>query len=82
MDLDHDQIDEAVLAVLYLTYDEGTRRAWKGIDWNAMDRLHQKGLIDDPRNKNKSVTFTEPGASQAKKQSEKLLLKRSPEDRR
>jgi hypothetical protein len=44
MEIDHDRIDEAVLALLWLTlHDE--RRAWKGFDWNALDRLFRKGLI-------------------------------------
>ena len=47
MDIDTDKIDEAVLALLYLTLHDGVR-AWKGLDWDAMDRLHRKGLIYDP----------------------------------
>ena len=47
MEIDHDRIDEAVLALLWLTlHDE--RRAWKGFDWNALDRLFRKGLICRP----------------------------------
>jgi hypothetical protein len=60
MTLDTERIDEAVLALLYLTlHDE--YRAWKGFDWGAMDRLHKKGMIDDPAGKAKSVVFTEEG---------------------
>ena len=60
MTLDTERIDEAVLALLYLTlHDE--YRAWKGFDWDAMDRLHKKGLIDNPAGKAKSVVFTEEG---------------------
>jgi hypothetical protein len=73
--IDYDKIDDAVLAILYLTYDERTGRAWKGLDWDAMDRLHQKGFIDDPKNKNKSVILTESGAHQAKTLFEKLFSK-------
>ncbi|MBI1367741.1 MAG: hypothetical protein GC162_03715 [Planctomycetes bacterium] len=61
MDYDTDKIDEAVLALLYLTLhevDEHGGRAWKGLDWDALDRLHQKGLISDPRSKAKSVILT------------------------
>lgn len=60
MDYDEDKVDEMVLALLYLTLHE-ERRAWKGHDWDAMDRLHEKGMIGDPRNKNKSVLLTEEG---------------------
>jgi hypothetical protein len=42
MRYDEAKIDEAVLAVLYLTAweEHGLTRAWKGIDWNASNRLH------------------------------------------
>jgi hypothetical protein len=52
MRYDEAKIDEAVLAVLYLTAREehGLTRAWEEIDRGASNRLHQ-GLIDDPRNK-------------------------------
>lgn len=37
MDIDEDKIDDAVLALLWLTLHDG-RRAWKSFDWNATDR--------------------------------------------
>jgi hypothetical protein len=43
--IDADKIDEAVLALLQLTLHDGAR-AWKGHDWDALDRLHRKGMID------------------------------------
>ncbi len=55
---DTDKIDEMVLALLYLTLHED-RRAWKSFDWDALNRLFEKGLIENPRNKNKSVVFTD-----------------------
>ena len=61
MEYDKDKVDETVLALLYLTtHDQGTR-AWKGMDWDAMDRLHDKGYIGNPKTKAKSVTLTEKG---------------------
>jgi hypothetical protein len=61
MEYDKDKVDETVLALLYLTtHDQGTR-AWKGLDWDAMDRLHDKGYIGNPKTKAKSVTLTEEG---------------------
>jgi predicted transcriptional regulator len=61
MRYDRDKVDEMVLALLYLTtHDKGTR-AWKGMDWDAMDRLHDKGFIGNPKTKAKSVTLTEKG---------------------
>jgi Domain of unknown function (DUF6429) len=59
---DSDKIDRAVLALLYLGLHD-VDRAWKGFDWETMNRLHEKGFISDPRGKAKSVAFTEEQAS-------------------
>lgn len=60
MEYDENKIDEMVLALLYLTlHDEN--RAWKGHDWDALDRLHTKGFIFDPKNKAKSLVLTDEG---------------------
>ena len=64
MALDTDKIDDAVLALLFLGLHDRWR-AWKGFDWDALDRLHQKGMIADPVNKAKSVVFTEEGLRRA-----------------
>jgi hypothetical protein len=64
MNLDTDRIDDAVLALLLLGLHDG-HRAWKSFDWDAMGRLHQKGLISDPVGKAKSVAFTEEGQQKA-----------------
>jgi hypothetical protein len=64
MTLNSDKIDDAVLALLYLGLHDGDR-AWKGFDWEVMNRLHQKGFISDPRGKAKSIVFTETGLSEA-----------------
>lgn len=64
MEIDRDKIDEAVLALMWLTlHDE--RRAWKGLDWDALERLHARGLIADPVNKAKSVILTDEGLRQS-----------------
>ena len=60
MEIDTEKVDEAVLALLYLTLHEGAR-AWKGFDWNTLNRLHAKGLISDPVGKAKSVVVTNEG---------------------
>jgi Domain of unknown function (DUF6429) len=75
MRFDEAKIDEAVLAVLYLTAweEHGLTRAWKGIDWNVSNRLHERGLIDDPQNKNKSISFTEEGLALARAAAERLF---------
>jgi hypothetical protein len=74
MKLDTKKIDDAVLALLYLGLHSGPR-AWKGFDWDAMDRLHEQGYISDPRVKAKSVVFTEEGLERAKVLLEKLFGK-------
>jgi len=61
------KIDDVVLALLYLTsFTEGKddlalTRAWKGHDWEALDRLHKKSLISDPKKKAKSVVLSQEG---------------------
>ena len=72
MELDTDKIDDAVLALLYLGLHDGAR-AWKGFDWEAMDRLHEAGYITDPRGKAKSVVFTEEGLERAERRLHELF---------
>jgi len=64
MEYDKDKVDEMILALLYLTTfkDEFGFRAWKGMDWDALDRLHDKGYISNPKSKAKSVALSEAGA--------------------
>ncbi len=73
MEYDQEKVDEAVLALLYLTSftDHGETRAWKGMDWDAMDRLCEKGYISNPKSKAKSVALTDEG----RKLSEELFFK-------
>jgi hypothetical protein len=61
MKYDKGKVDEMVLALLYLTTHDNGTRAWKGMDWEAMDRLHDKGFIGNPKTRAKSVTLTEKG---------------------
>ena len=70
MDLDEGKIDDAVLALLSLSL-HAENRAWKGFDWDAMGRLHSKGLISNPVGKAHSVVLTDEGLRKA----EHLLLK-------
>ena len=65
-DVDPERIDDAVLALLRLGLHDG-RRAWKGFDWGALDRLHRKGMISDPMGKARSVVFTEQGRREAER---------------
>ena len=65
MTLDTDKIDNAALAILSLTLHDGDR-VWKGIDWHITNRLFEKGLIHDPKNKAKSLSLTPEGVAQAR----------------
>jgi Domain of unknown function (DUF6429) len=77
MDYDKDKVDEMVLALLSLTMfdDRPAVRAWKGHDWDALDRLHEKGYISDPKSKAKSVLMTEEGARRSQELFEKHFAK-------
>jgi hypothetical protein len=79
-DIDRDRIDEAVLALMFLTLHDcdrisGYARAWKSFDWEAMNRLHEKDLICDPVNKAKSVVLTDDGVRRAEALFYKLFSK-------
>ena len=72
---DLDRIDDAVLALLRLTLHDGCR-AWKGHDWDVLDRLHAKGLIGDPVGKVKSVWLTQEGLERSEALFEDLFARR------
>ena len=65
MGINTDKIDDAALALLYLTLHDNAR-AWKGFDWGVLGRLHDKGMIGDPVGKQKSVVLTEEGLRRSK----------------
>ena len=66
------RIDEAVLALLLRGIHTGSR-AWKGFDWDSMNRLHKKGFISDPQGKARSVVFSEAGLKEAQRLLQKLF---------
>ena len=66
MAIDTDKIDETVLALLQLTLHDGAR-AWKGHDWEALIRLHRKGMIENPVGKAKSVVLTDQGLAESER---------------
>ena len=75
MSVDEERIDEAVLALLWLTlHDE--HRAWKGFDWATTDRLHKKGMIGDPVNKSKSLILTDEGLERSEALFRELFTRR------
>jgi hypothetical protein len=73
MEYNKEKVDEMVLALMYLVmYSEGDAvRAWKGFDWDTLNRLHEKGFISDPKSKAKSVILSD----KAVKLSESLFEK-------
>lgn len=77
MEIDEEKVDEAVLALLYLTTfkDKPNWRAWKGHDWDSLDHLHHKGFISDPATKARSVWLTEEGAKRSRDLFEKCFTK-------
>ncbi len=66
IEIDEDKIDDAVLALLWLTL-HSERSAWKEFDWTTTSRLYAKGLICDPVNKSKSLVLTDEGLRRSEK---------------
>jgi hypothetical protein len=77
MEIDEHKVDEISLALLYLTTfkDKFGFRAWKSHTWEVLDRLHESGYIDDPRNKARSVLLTDKGVGRSKALFEKHFAK-------
>jgi len=79
MNYDTDKIDECTLALLYLVVSDRHEgfgaRAWKGFDWDTMNRLHERGYISDPTGKAKSVGMTEEGFLKSKELFERHFAK-------
>ncbi len=76
MDFDTDKIDQTVLALLSLTLhdvDDFGGRAWKGHDWDALNRLHEKGWISDPVSKAKSVVLTPKAIEESRRLFDQLF---------
>ena len=74
MAIDADRIDDHVLALLLLGRHDG-QRVWKSFDWDAMDRLHKKGVISDPVGHAKSVVLTDEGLEKAERMFRALFAK-------
>lgn len=76
MDFDKDKVDDATLALLWLVMSKdrfGGVSAWKGFDWDTMDRLFERGYISDPKRKTKSVGVTEEGERRAQELFEQMF---------
>jgi hypothetical protein len=70
--LNEQKVDESVLAVPWLALHDECR-VWKTIDWEVMDRLHEKGFISNPASRAKSVVLTEEGLAEAERAARKLF---------
>lgn len=87
MDYNEEKVDEAILALLWLTsYTEriggvNMKRSWKGHDFEALDRLHAAGLIENPVSKAKSLVFTVEGAKRSKELFRRLFCEDQEEER-
>ena len=81
MDLAEDKIDEYTLALLYLVTHERHEgfgaSAWKGFDWDTLNRLHEKGYITDPVGKAKSVGMSEEGFLKARELCERHFFRKA-----
>lgn len=77
MNYNKDKVDDYTLALLYLVThnrEEGYgARAWKGFNWDTMNRLHEKGYISNPVGKTKSVVMAEEGFQKSKELFEKYF---------
>ncbi len=75
MDYDRDKIDECTLALLFLGAFQDVKgvgvSVWKGFDWEAMNRLHEKGYISNPKGKARSVVMTQEGIAKAEEMCKK-----------
>ena len=79
MEYDEDKIDDYTLALMSLVVHDRMEgygaRAWKGFDWDTMNRLHEKGMITNPIGKAKSVGLTEEGYKKAEELFDRFFKK-------
>jgi hypothetical protein len=75
MDFDADKVDDATLALLWLVTwkDTYSFKAWKGFDWDTMDRLYEKGYISNPKGKAKSIAVSEEGEKRSRELFEQMF---------
>lgn len=72
-DYDVEMAANMALALLWLNMhrDKYSTRAWKGMPWDLLDNLFERGLISDPQSKAKSVVVFPDGEALAKNLFEK-----------
>jgi hypothetical protein len=76
MEFDKEKVDEMTLALLNLVmFDEKHGPfTWKGFDWETMNRLYEKGYINNPKGKTKSVRVSAEGHKKAEELFKKYFL--------
>lgn len=72
MEYDDRLIEDAVLALL-AAYSSDQGNAWKGFDFQIMNRLHEQGFISDPVNTNKSIWLTAQGLERGRQLADRLF---------
>ncbi|WP_422421908.1 DUF6429 family protein [Pseudomonas sp. GZD-222] len=72
MEYDEKLIEDAVLALL-ATFSSDDGNAWKGFDFEIMNRLHEHGFISNPVNRNKSIWLTEEGLERGREIADRLF---------
>lgn len=77
MDANNNKIDELTLALMYLR--RHGQRAWKSFDWESLNRLYQRGLISNPKQKSHSVIFSAEAEELAQELFQKWFIDDDPE---
>lgn len=72
MEYDDKLIEEAILALL-ATFSFDHCNAWKGFDFETMNRLHEQDLISNPVNKSKSIWLTAEGLERGRQIADRLF---------
>ncbi|WP_080690588.1 DUF6429 family protein [Pseudomonas fluorescens] len=60
-------------AGLLATFSFDNGNAWKGFDFETMNRLHEHGFISNPVNKNKSIRLTAEGLERGRQIADRLF---------
>mgnify|MGYP003679075177 CR=1 FL=1 len=79
-DIDTAKLAEVAQAILCLAafQDGPCTRAWKGMDWDLMDMLFERGWIHNPKGKAKSVRVTEEGLEKGEQFLQQHFAKNTP----
>ncbi|MBN1412551.1 MAG: hypothetical protein JW969_17010 [Spirochaetales bacterium] len=79
MNFNKDKVDDMTLALIFLGTSKTPgipgARAWGGLNPQTLERLHQKGLIEDPKQKATSLHLTEEGYARSKQLFEEYFSK-------